>query len=98
MPFDGYFGPEVNTIEYLRKFLSDKSSGVDLPAAVIVETVQGEGGINVASISWLQQLEQLCREFDILLIIDDIHRITSYNVCYTKLLRHRAQRRRGGCP
>ncbi len=72
MPFDGYFGPEVNTIEYLRKFLSDKSSGVDLPAAVIVETVQGEGGINVASISWLQQLEQLCREFDILLIIDDI--------------------------
>jgi len=72
MPYDGYFGPEVNTIDYLRKFISDKSSGVDLPAAIIVETVQGEGGINVAGIEWLQQLEALCREFDILLIIDDI--------------------------
>ncbi|PKM45634.1 MAG: diaminobutyrate--2-oxoglutarate transaminase [Gammaproteobacteria bacterium HGW-Gammaproteobacteria-1] len=72
MPYDGYFGPDVNTIEYLRRFISDKSSGVDLPAAIIVETVQGEGGINVAGIEWLQQLEALCREFDILLIIDDI--------------------------
>jgi len=72
MPFDGYFGPDVNTIDYLRKFLTDPSSGIDLPAAVIVETVQGEGGINVASDEWLRQLEQLCREFDILLIIDDI--------------------------
>ena len=72
MPFDGYFGPEVNTVDYLRKFLTDKSSGIDLPAAIIVETVQGEGGINVASDQWLQDLEQVCREFDILLIIDDI--------------------------
>jgi diaminobutyrate-2-oxoglutarate transaminase len=72
VPFDGYFGPDVNTIDYLRKFLSDGSSGIDLPAAIIVETVQGEGGINVASIEWLQQLEALCREYDILLIIDDI--------------------------
>jgi len=72
MPFDGYFGPDINTIDYLRKFLSDNSSGIDLPAAIIVETVQGEGGINVASIAWLQQLEAVCRDFDILLIIDDI--------------------------
>jgi diaminobutyrate-2-oxoglutarate transaminase len=72
VPFDGYFGPDVNTIDYLRKFLEDSSSGIDLPAAIIVETVQGEGGINVASVEWLQQLEQLCRDFDILLIIDDI--------------------------
>jgi diaminobutyrate-2-oxoglutarate transaminase len=71
MPFDGYFG-DMNTLEYFRKFLEDSSSGVDLPAAVIVETVQGEGGINVASASWLQELESMCREFDILLIIDDI--------------------------
>ncbi len=72
VPFDGYFGAKVNTIDYLHKFLEDGSSGVDLPAAVIVETVQGEGGINVASAKWLQELEALCREFDILLIIDDI--------------------------
>jgi diaminobutyrate-2-oxoglutarate transaminase len=72
VPYDGYFGPEVNTIDYLRKFLTDNSSGIDLPAAIIVETVQGEGGINVASVEWLRELEQLCRDFDILLIIDDI--------------------------
>ncbi len=71
-PYDGYLGPDVNTIDYLQKFLSDKSSGIDLPAAIIVETVQGEGGINVASSKWLRQLEQLCHDFDILLIIDDI--------------------------
>jgi diaminobutyrate-2-oxoglutarate transaminase len=72
MPYDGFLGEGVNTIDYLRRFLEDNSSGVDLPAAIIVETVQGEGGVNVASVEWLQQLEALCREFDILLIIDEI--------------------------
>jgi diaminobutyrate-2-oxoglutarate transaminase len=72
MPFDGYFGPEVNTIDYFRKFLEDPSSGLDLPAAVILETIQAEGGVNVASAKWLKELEQLCWEFDILLIVDDI--------------------------
>ena len=72
VPYDGYFGPDVNTIDYLRKFLEDGSSGIDLPAAIIVETVQGEGGINVASAEWLRQLSDLCHEYDILLIIDDI--------------------------
>jgi diaminobutyrate-2-oxoglutarate transaminase len=71
MPFDGYFG-DMNTLTYFRKFLEDSSSGVDLPAAVILETIQGEGGINVASKEWLQELESICREFDILLIVDDI--------------------------
>lgn len=72
MPYDGYLGPDVNTIDYFRRFLEDGSSGVDLPAAVIVETVQGEGGVHVASVEWLQQLERLCRQFDMLLIVDDI--------------------------
>lgn len=52
--------------------LADSSSGLPLPAAVILETVQGEGGINVASNRWLQRIEQLCRRNDVLLIIDDI--------------------------
>ena len=42
------------------------------PAAVIVETVQGEGGINVARAEWLRSLERLCRQYDMLLIVDDI--------------------------
>ncbi|HET6516949.1 MAG TPA: diaminobutyrate--2-oxoglutarate transaminase [Nitrosopumilaceae archaeon] len=72
MPYDGYFGSKVNTIDYLRRYLEDSSSGIDLPAAIIVETIQGEGGINVASDKWLQSLSALCKEFDILLIVDDI--------------------------
>jgi diaminobutyrate-2-oxoglutarate transaminase len=72
MPYDGYMGDYVNTTAYLEKVLSDSSSGVDLPAAVIVETVHGEGGINVASFEWLRSLEAICRKHDILLIVDDI--------------------------
>ena len=72
MPFDGYFGPDVDTIAYLEHMLDDRSSGLDHPAAVIVETVQGEGGVNVATRRWLKELEGLCRRHDMLLIVDDI--------------------------
>jgi diaminobutyrate-2-oxoglutarate transaminase len=72
MPYDGYMGEGVNTLDYFRKSLEDNSSGLDLPAAVVVETVQGEGGINVASIEWLQELAEICEEHEILLIVDDI--------------------------
>lgn len=72
MPYDGYLGKDLNTATYMRRFLEDNSSGVDIPAAVILETVQGEGGIRVASDEWLREIESICRDFDILLIIDDI--------------------------
>lgn len=72
MPYDGYLGDDVDTIAVMDKMLSDGSSGIELPAAVIVEAVQGEGGLNAASAEWLQKLEKLCRKHDILLIVDDI--------------------------
>ena len=72
MPYDDYFEDGSNTALYLRKFLEDTSSGVDLPAAVILETVQAEGGVNVASSQWLRDVEQVCRDFDVLLVVDDI--------------------------
>ena len=72
MPYDGYLGEGIDTTAYLDKVLSDSSSGIDLPAAAIVETVQGEGGINAASIEWLRKLERVCRKHGVLLIIDDI--------------------------
>lgn len=72
MPYDGYLGEGVDTTAYLEKVLSDSSSGVDKPAAVLVETIQGEGGINAASFEWLRNLEKVCREHDVLLIVDDI--------------------------
>lgn len=72
MPYDGYLGSDFNTLELLEKMLDDASGGVDHPAAVIVETVQGEGGINVASTEWLQRLRKLTKDRGILLIVDDI--------------------------
>lgn len=72
MPFDGYLGDGVDTLDYLEKLLDDPSSGVDTPAAVIVEAVQGEGGINVASVPWLRRLRALTAARDVLLILDEI--------------------------
>ncbi|NOY70435.1 MAG: diaminobutyrate--2-oxoglutarate transaminase [Deltaproteobacteria bacterium] len=72
MPYDSYLGPDVSTMDYFRKLLADNSSGLDLPAAVIVETIQAEGGVNIASSEWLRELAVVCYEFDILLIVDDI--------------------------
>jgi diaminobutyrate-2-oxoglutarate transaminase len=72
MPYDGYLGDQVDTTAYLDKVLSDSSSGIDKPAAVIVETVQGEGGINAASCEWLRNLQDVCKAHDVLLIVDDI--------------------------
>lgn len=71
MPYDGYIDG-VDTTELLDRLLADKSSGIDVPAAVIVETVQGEGGVNAARFEWLRRLEQVCRRHDVLLIVDDI--------------------------
>lgn len=72
MPFDGYMGKDIDTLDYFEKTLNDAGSGIDKPAAVIVETVQGEGGINVAGWKWLRRLRALCTEHDILMIVDDI--------------------------
>lgn len=72
MPYDGYMGKDINTLEYIENFLKDSGSGISLPAAVIVETLQGEGGINVASTEWLIELEKLCKQYGMLLIVDDV--------------------------
>jgi len=72
MPYDGYLGTDIDTTEVLRKFLTDKGSGIDIPAAVILETIQAEGGVNTASVRWLRLIKRICEEFDIILIVDDI--------------------------
>ncbi|TFE23447.1 diaminobutyrate--2-oxoglutarate transaminase [Cohnella luojiensis] len=72
MPYDGYMGSNTDTLEYIESFLKDSGSGISLPAAVIVETLQGEGGINVASNEWLIGLSEICKRFGILIIVDDV--------------------------
>ncbi|MFD2628910.1 diaminobutyrate--2-oxoglutarate transaminase [Oceanobacillus kapialis] len=71
MPFDDYV-EDQDSLAYLERFLEDSGSGVALPAAIILETVQGEGGINAARMSWLKKVEALCKRWDILLIVDDV--------------------------
>ncbi|WP_307865571.1 diaminobutyrate--2-oxoglutarate transaminase [Streptomyces montanisoli] len=73
MPFDGYHGADASEpFAYFERMLDDPGSGLDRPAAAIVETVQGEGGINVARPEWLRGLADLCERQDMLLIVDDI--------------------------
>jgi diaminobutyrate-2-oxoglutarate transaminase len=72
MPYDGYFDNTIEDFGWMQRVLDDSSSGFDRPAAVIVETVQGEGGVNLARAEWLRHLAGLCAARDILLIVDDV--------------------------
>lgn len=72
MPYDNYFGGVTEDFHWFERVLDDSGSGLNHPAAVIVETVQGEGGLNVARLEWLQELANLCRKREILLIVDDV--------------------------
>ncbi len=65
-------GCGVESLERLRGLYRDTSSGVTPPAAFLLETVQAEGGVNVASKEWLQAVATLAKEVGALLIVDDI--------------------------
>lgn len=67
-----YMYPEFDTIEYMQNLLNDDHSAVEKPAAVVIETVQAEGGIWVFENDYLQRLRKFCDDNDILLMIDDI--------------------------
>ncbi|PYZ96519.1 diaminobutyrate--2-oxoglutarate transaminase [Alteribacter lacisalsi] len=71
MPYDNFVNEE-DSLDYLERFLEDNGSGVAIPAAVILETVQGEGGLNTARVEWLRRVEEICRNWGIFLIIDDV--------------------------
>ncbi|MCR4754926.1 MAG: diaminobutyrate--2-oxoglutarate transaminase [Lachnospiraceae bacterium] len=68
VPYSG----EFNSIEYIEWMMKDDHSGIERPAAIVLETVQAEGGINIASVEWLRKIRQICDTYGILLICDDI--------------------------
>jgi diaminobutyrate-2-oxoglutarate transaminase len=72
IPFCGFMGDEPDTLGFFEAMLNDDGSGMETPAAVIVETVQAEGGVNVAATDWLQRLRQITADHGIVLIVDDI--------------------------
>ncbi len=67
-PYEG----TLDSIAYLKWILEDDHSGVEKPAAIFLETIQAEGGINVASVEWLKEIRKICTENDILMVCDDI--------------------------
>jgi diaminobutyrate-2-oxoglutarate transaminase len=72
LPFDGYLGAGMAELDRFEAMVRDPSGGLEPPAAFIVETVQGEGGLNAARPEWLRHLEDLARRLGSLLIVDDV--------------------------
>jgi diaminobutyrate-2-oxoglutarate transaminase len=72
MPYDNYLDGQTPDFLLFDRLLGDSGSGLDVPAAVIVETVQGEGGLNAARPEWLRGLAEVCERHEILLIVDDV--------------------------
>lgn len=60
------------SIEYIARVLCDTHSGVDTPAAIVVEAIQADGGVIVAPDDWLRRLRRLCDDHGVLLICDEI--------------------------
>lgn len=71
-PYDDYLDGSTPDFGWLERVWADGGSGVAVPAAVIVETVQGEGGLNAARAEWLRALAALTERFGVLLIVDDV--------------------------
>jgi len=72
MPYEGAFGDGMDSLRVIEEMLGNPSSGVDAPAAFIIEPVQGEGGLNAASTAFMQGVARLAKEHGALLIVDDI--------------------------
>ena len=57
---------------YFENFIEDVESGVTKPAAVILEAIQGEGGVVTAPIKWLKKIREVTEKNNIVLILDEV--------------------------
>ncbi|MDE4003296.1 diaminobutyrate--2-oxoglutarate transaminase [Glaesserella parasuis] len=57
---------------YFENFIEDVESGVVKPAAVILEAIQGEGGVVTAPVKWLQKIREVTKKHGIVLILDEV--------------------------
>ncbi|MCK9793092.1 aspartate aminotransferase family protein [Isoptericola sp. 4D.3] len=72
LPFETAPGGGIQALADYRALLADVSGGLAPPAAFVVETVQAEGGVNVASAPWLRAVQELARDVGALFVIDEI--------------------------
>lgn len=63
---------ELECAQYLDHVLEDKHSGVPIPAAVIVEPIQGEGGSIVPHERFLPEVRRICDQHEVLMIADEV--------------------------
>ncbi|MGR3400477.1 MAG: diaminobutyrate--2-oxoglutarate transaminase [Paracoccus sp. (in: a-proteobacteria)] len=71
VPFDGY-AEGLDSAALLDQMLSDASGGIDAPAAIMLETVQGEGGLNAASAEFVRAVADIAKRHGALLILDNV--------------------------
>jgi acetylornithine/N-succinyldiaminopimelate aminotransferase len=62
----GFVNVEFNSIDAIRRATSERT------CAVMLELVQGEGGVNVANASYIKQVREWCDERGLLLIVDEV--------------------------
>ena len=67
-----YMFENFDTVAYMQRLIDDDHSGVEKPAALVIETVQAEGGVYEMGDEWLRAVRAFCDKNDILLIVDDI--------------------------
>lgn len=70
LPYEGFLGG--GEIDYIEKMLTSNGSGIGAPAAILLETVQGEGGLNTLSEQFVKRIFALARRIDALVIVDDV--------------------------
>lgn len=67
-----YMFEGLDVIKYMQTLIDDDHSGVEKPAAVVMETIQAEGGIRVFDDKFLRDVREFCTKNDILMIVDDV--------------------------
>ena len=72
---NGFINVEYNNIEALKEAVNENT------AAIIVEPIQGEGGVNVPDVEYLKEIEKICHEKDIVFIVDEVQ--TGFGRCGT---------------
>ncbi len=62
----------AHNLHYIKQMILDPESGIAPPAGMILELVQGEGGVNPAPLEWVRGLRDITREAGIPLIVDEV--------------------------
>lgn len=73
MPFSNYGNADTKwNLNYIENVLTDPESGIVKPAGMLMEVVQGEGGVIPSDDEWLRQVRRITKENDIPLMIDEV--------------------------